>query len=883
MRAFKPALLSLFIFCSVFTYAQDKPGQVNGIVVNSEKLPVTDVTIQVLNEGHQVVSNRVLTDAKGAFLIKNLSLGNYWLTLSYVGFEPLNIKFILTAEKPKIRLADIVLEEASRGLNTVEIKGKVSSIRVKKDTTEYNAKSYKTREGDMLEDLLKRLPGVQVDRDGKITTQGEVINRITLNGKEFFTGDPLIATKNLPVDIIDKIQVIDQKSEQAQLSGIDFGKKTKIINVTTDENKNKGFFGKQSVGYGTNERYEVKLNGNYFNDQEQITLLGALSNVNSHAASGQITPGVSSTNHSGINYSNRFKKGTQLNFSYDLDHSDQYLTKVSETKTVYDSFTQVNLNNSAARDLRNNHRFNFMLDTKLSPTVNVRIQPSIFLNNYHNNIIMDYSNTSISSLIKGTQDQNRIGTTPVGANTLQLSKKFAKVGRTLSVKVVSSINKINENFYTLRNEGLESATDKGQSTDLETINQKLLNAEQRFNNNFTMLYTEPISNNNLIGLSYTNGYSSLIADRLTFDFNPITNDYDQGNQQFTSLFKNQMFSQVTGLNFARSGARYNLQLNLSAQFTNQKNRIKNQKFFNLVPAAELNFQFTGSKRMSIRYEGRTNQPDISQVLPGTDNTDNNNQQFGNAALKPSYTHAVNLSFNNFIAESNKVIFFNANLSQTGANIVPSVSYDTTSRKNIIQFVNATKSYSGMISGLYGFSMVDDNKLNLNIGFNSMLNSMSSFSNGRNNITNTWAINNNYRLNGQFNDFDVNINAALTYSLLTYSIHKINQQYVNYTAGIDANYLFPGDIRFTADLNYNKTDGVGEGFDIVIIPVNLSLSKQFLKSRAFMIGVSVNDLFKQNKGLYRSTNELSVTNANFNVLSRYFMLSLSYTISKFSKS
>ena len=883
MCAFKPVLLSFFLFINVLVYAQGKPGQVSGQVVDSQNRSIGDVAIQVFMGEHQVLAKQVYTDPDGMYLIDHLVLGTYRLKFSYLGLESLVVNFLITAEKPKIELSDIVLAEDSKGLNTVEIKGTISPVRVKKDTTEYNAKYYQAREGAILEDLLKRLPGVQVDSDGKITTQGEVINRITLNGKEFFTGDPLMATKNLPVAIIDKVQVIDQKSKIAELAGIDFGEKTKMINIITDKDKNKGFFGKQSAGYGSNDRYEFKLNGNYFDDQEQFTLLGAIGNVNSQASSGQVTPGVSNITQSGVNYSNRFRKGAELNFSYDFDDADQHLSKTAETNTVYDSFTQVNLNKSIAQDLRTGHRFNFMLYSPLAPGVGIRIQPSISLNAYRNKMVTEYHNTSTNSLIDGNQDQNRIGKTPIGTNTLQLSKKFAKVGRTLSMNVVSSIHQTNESFYTIRKEELKNALGQNQSSDFEVINQQLLYAEKKINNTAMLLYTEPVSNNSLVGLSYSNGYSSSVGNRLTFDFNPLTNHYDQGNEQFTSLFKNETFIQLTGLNFSRSGRKYNLQINVNAQFTNQKNRIKNQQFFSLVPDAELSLQFTEAKRMSIRYDGKVNQPDLSQVQPGADNTDNNSQQFGNAALKPSYTHAVNVSFNNFIAAQNKVVFINANFSQTGESIVPSVSYDTTSRKNVIQFVNAQKSYSGIMSGLYGFPIADHNKLNLNIGLNTLLHSMSSFSNGQDNRINNWVVNNNYRLNGHFNDFDVNINAALTYNILTYSIRRDNnQQYLNYMAGVDASYLFPKNIRFTADLSYNKTDGVGEGFDVTVIPVDLSLGKQFLKSKAVMVSFSVKDLFNQHKGVGRNTNAHSVTYTNFNVLGRYYMLSLSYSINRFSK-
>ena len=881
MCAFKPGLLFLLTFFNLFTYAQDKTGQVSGKVVDAEHSPITDVRIQVFHAGNQLAVKQVLTNTEGAYLIDNLAWGVYQLRFSYLGLETQTVDFSLNAEKPQVSMHSIALMEESKGLNTVEIKGAVNPVRVKKDTTEYKAKYYTTREQAILEDLLKRLPGVQVDSDGKITTQGEVINRITLNGKEFFTGDPLMATKNLPVAIIDKVQVIDQKSELAELSGIDFGKKTKMINIITDQDKNKGFFGKLSAGYGSDDRYEFKLNGNYFNDEEQVTLLGALSNVSSHASSGQLTPGLSNTAQSGLNYSNRFKKGTELNFSYDLDDADQQVNKVTETKTVYHDFTQVNSGKSVAHDLRKGHRFNFMLLAKLSPSVSFKLQPSVSLNDYETSMQSEYSNTSAGSFISGNQDQQRLGKSPVGSNTLQLSKKFAKPGRTLSLNVASLVNKRDEDFYTIRNEALDKTSNGSQSSALEVVNQKLFYAESRFNNSATVLYTEPVSSNNLIGLSYTNGYSSANGNRLTFDLNPLTNTYDRENEQFTSLFKNEIFIRSAGLNLAHSGRKYNFQINLNAQDIRQKNKVKNQRFFNVLPAATFDYQFAEAKRMSIRYEAKVNQPDLAQVQPGTDNTDNSYRQFGNAGLKPSYTHALNMSFNNFIAENNRVVFLNANLSQTGENIVPSVSYDTTSRKNVIQFVNAQNSYSGMISGLYGFSVADNDDLKLNIGLNTLLNSISSFSNGQDNRTNTWVINNNYRLNGQFDDFDINIHTALTYNALTYSIGSDNnQQYLSYMAGVDASYLFPGQTRFTADINYNKTKGAGRGFDLTLVPVNLSLAKQFFKSKAAMLSFSVKDLFNQNKGVMRNTNEHSVTNSNFNVLGRYFMLTASYTINKF---
>jgi len=249
----KHLLLIALIFISFSSYSQSKNGSVTGKVVNTkDNLPIDYASVAVKSLTDSSVAGVTNTQTDGSFSIKGLAPGPYRLTVAYLGLKNVNREFTVTAAVPAVNLGNVGMENTGVELNTVVIKGVVTPVVVKTDTVEYNASAFKVRENAVVEDVLKKLPGVEVAKDGSIKAQGETVTRVRVDGKDFFGNDPLLATKNLPAEMIDKIQVIDLMSDQSQFTGVDDGNREKIINITTKKDMKNGYFGNSSVGYGTN-------------------------------------------------------------------------------------------------------------------------------------------------------------------------------------------------------------------------------------------------------------------------------------------------------------------------------------------------------------------------------------------------------------------------------------------------------------------------------------------------------------------------------------------------------------------------------------------------------------------------------------------------------
>ncbi|MDB5020428.1 MAG: hypothetical protein JWQ28_1555, partial [Pedobacter sp.] len=265
----------LLLFCGYSAVAQRNDGSVTGRIINGkDKTPIDYGSIAVKSLKDSSVVGTISTNKDGSFSISGLTSGSYRLYAAYLGLRNATKEFTISSESNKVNIGDLALEDTGLDLKTVEIKGDAPPVVVKKDTLEFNAGSFKVRENAVVEDVLKKLPGVEVAKDGTVKAQGESVTRVKVDGKEFFGSDPLLATKNLPADMIDKIQIIDQMSDQAQFTGVDDGNREKVINITTKKEKKNGFFGNSSVGYGSDDRYDANLNVNRFKGEEQMSVIG---------------------------------------------------------------------------------------------------------------------------------------------------------------------------------------------------------------------------------------------------------------------------------------------------------------------------------------------------------------------------------------------------------------------------------------------------------------------------------------------------------------------------------------------------------------------------------------------------------------------------------
>lgn len=906
----KNLLLIVFLIFSVSSYAQVKNGSVSGKVVNAkDQLPVDYASVAVKSLKDSSVAGVINTEANGAFVIKGLAPGPYRITVAYLGLKNINKEFTVSAANPVINLGTLAMDNTGFDLNTVVIKGVVTPVVVKTDTVEYSASAYKVIENAVVEDVLKKLPGVDVAKDGSIKAQGETITRVRVDGKDFFGNDPLLATKNLPADMIDKIQVIDLLSDQAQFTGVDDGNREKIINITTKKDKKNGYFGNSSVGYGTDDRYDVNLNVNKFNKEQQFSVIGQFNNVNKQnfgagggvgngggggggggrfsVASGAPPQGITNTNAFGINFADVYTDQTKITASYFFNKTSLFNDQTSSIQNLLgdNNKTTFNQNLNSTTDSRN-HRFNFLIDTKIDSSMSIRVQPTITYTESGTGQNTDYVNDYSKYQTVGTQGYNTNSSTPVIGNNILLRKKFAKKGRTLSLNINTSINDNDSKIYN----DINNVTTKGDTVTNAITNQLNKQNSHAISNTSRLVYTEPLSKTLNLELNYQNLYSFSNSERYNFNFNPVTSQYDIPDFTYTNTYENRTLTNAVGASINKNTDKYNWNIGVGVQNTDRRNEnlttgnIINQNFYNIIPTAQLRYKFSKSKRLVFRYRGSTAQPSIAQIQPIPDNTNTQTVPIGNPGLKPSFTNNLTVLYNNFDFAKTRSLFIFANISQTfnafGNNTkLINAPNDPNFGKLSVTPVNVDGVYQGTLGSSLGLPIIKENKLNLNIDLGGTYARGVNFTNSLENITNDLSITNKYRLVSSMDKLDLTASIAGSLNRATYSAQSSsNTTYYTLNPAIDVSYMFPGNIRLAVNVDYYQNTGRGPGYDTNFTIMNGYVSKQFFKNRG-TFKIAVNDALNQNQGISRTSGNNTITDLRYNVLQRYYMFSFTYSLSR----
>jgi hypothetical protein len=900
----KHTILILLLFSGYVVQAQTKNGVVRGKVTNSkDQKPVDYASVAVRNLADSSIAGSMNTSAAGTFEIKGLQPGKYRLMVAFLGLKSVNKDFTITAALPAVNLGEIIMEDTGVDLATVEIKGAATPVVVKKDTLEFNAAAFKVRENAVVEDVLKRLPGVEVGKDGAVTAQGEKVTRVRVDGKDFFGGDPTLATKNLPADMIDKIQVIDMMSDQSQFTGIDDGNREKVINITTRKDKKNGFFGNSTAGYGSDERYDVNANVNKFKGNQQISAIAQFNNVNKQnfgdfagggsgrryqsQEGGASQPGVTTTSAAGINFADLYTDGTEIGGSYFFNRTSLFIDQNSLRQNLLGNQTTTFDEDLLSTTKKTNHRFNFTIDTKLDSSTSIRVRPEInFVQtdlSRTNNYINDYgSRTTV-----GNQKFSTKSTTPNVNNNILLRKRFEKRGRTLSLNLNTSINNSDsDNYNYISNQTTDAAGVTNELTD--QLNDQ---TSESFGHSSRLVYTEPVGKNGLsLEMNYENRYNYDISKRFAYDFNPVTSKYDIIDTRYTNTFENTTWTNALGASLNKYAVKYQWNIGLGVQNTDRENLNLStddkytQNFYNFVPTAQYRYTFSNSKRLSIRYRGNTQQPSISQIQPIPDNTNTQSIPIGNPDLKPAFTNNLMVFYNNFDFAKFRSLFLFASLSQTfngfGNNsMLIEDANDENRGKIAVKPVNVDGVYEARLGSNVGLPMITGNKLNLNISLRGGYQRGVNFTNSIENITNDFNITHGYKLVSSLDKFDINAGINGSLYRATYSAQPgSNTTYYTLNPTLDISYLFPGNIRLAVDLDYFQNTGRGANFDTKFTLLNSYISKQFFKNRG-TFKLAVNDALNQNQGISRTSGNNTITDLNFNVLKRYYMLSFTYSLNK----
>ncbi len=877
--------------------------------------PLNAATVSLVYAKDSSLVSFSRTNEAGVFNFKNVSPGAYLISVSYVGYIPKWVP-VLTATEKTVEMGLIYMNDVNT-MSTVTVTARRPPVVINGDSVEFNSENFKTAPNAVVEDLLKKMPGMEVDKAGGITVNGKKVTKVFVNGKEFFTGDPMMATKNLPADAVDKIQVYDRKSDQAMFTGIDDGSEETAINLKLKKDRNKSTFGKLNAGAGTPSVFDAQGNVNVINNEEQFSAIGGANNTNRQNFSGRNivnfsgggggrpgagggvsvnfsggsgetdanAQGIAETYSIGGNYSNLLNdKKTEFNANLSVSDVTRNNNSSSFTQnlTPGNAFNRISNSNSIAGNKQQN--FGSTIDHKVSDNFSFRFTPSLGLQqttNYSEDSTETYltngnllnSNTTIASSASDAVN---------AASTLLLRKKFAKKGRTLSSTITQSFNRSNStgNQFT---EQLSYLNDK--LTNDSILDQQNTRKGENSSYSANLIYTEPLGKKSLLEFNTYLSKSIGSSSRRIFDRNNATDTYDLLNTRLTNEFNSEYTYSGGGMSYRANQKKYNFSTGVSLQRAvldgeniSAKTKLS-QSFQDILPNATFRYNFSQTKIFNLDYRTSTNQPSITQLQPVLDQSNINRQSIGNPDLKRSYVHNLNIRFFSSKILAGKSFFSTLNASTTNNSIV---NYDSVlpNRTILTRPVNVNGAYRINGSMNYGFG-IKKLKSRLSFGLNAGLNNNISYANGVLNTIVTKSTGPSMTYSYIVDDvIDINLTARYSFSNTNNAVNPtLNTNFLTKVFGADMTNYLPFNIVLNQSFNYAINTGRAEGFNTAIPIWNASFSKFFLKNKRAEIKMSAFDLLNKNIGISRNVSQNQIVDRSYNVISQYFLLSFTYSLQK----
>lgn len=912
---FKTILLLIFSFLIIGQIAAQKvTGAITGTVVDSSTLQKIDgATVSVLSLKDSSLIAFTLSNKNGKFAINNIAEGNYIAIISHLGLESHYEAFTIDAKKDETVLGNINLVKRYTELGEVVVQN-IIPIVVNGDTVQFNASAFKTKLNATVEDLIKKLPGLQVDKEGNIIAHGKDVHKVLVDGKEFFGTDPKLATRNLTADMIESVQVFEDMSEQAKFTKIDDGNRSTTINLKLKKDKKKGSFGRALVAAGTEDRYEGNFSLNKFNDDQQFSLLANANNVNkggmSQASPGNYSgsgmqvgavPGGSGVNRSissGLNFRNDIGNKLRLNGSYFFNNNnlqDQQQTYrksffPGDSVTLYSGITSL-------KSMNQNHRFNFRVEFMLDSMNSILYIPALNIQRTEN-----FDNDS-SYVITSKPGYEYLSLTNRNINTQILDgnyftqnflyrKKFKKPGRTFTLGWNNAFSKSKDLGYSKSPYNLynpDGSLDRFSDQDQQSRRNIKSN-----NNVLSASLTEAIGNNKLLELNYAYTFNQNTSDRQTMDYNLNSKKYDISNLALTNNFENDYTASRIGANFRIHRDKFNLQLGGGVQLSELSSNsyraitgndsLTKQRYTNIFPTASLRYSPEKNKNVGFNYRGRSKQPSIIQLQDVEDVSNPLQVYTGNPMLDQEFNHSVSLNYTSFNKSSFKYASYNLNVTATDNKIVNSID---SARRGVqtIQPVNMDGAFNISSLATFGFPFKNSKLAGSNINFTSSLSYNRSISMlyKKLNIGKTITASQHAGFNFNFNEkLDLGINAQIAYNRVSYSVNTfLNDDYLTQTYSTNLTWFLPLHFILQTEMDFYINSGRSEGFNQRYKTWNGYIAKQIFENNQAEIRFSVNDILDQNKNIERFNGENFIEDTRSNVLQRYFMLGFMYNLSRLS--
>ena len=896
-------LILLFLFSlDAFAY------NISGTVTDTEGEPLIAASIRLLAARDSSAVNGVVTDVDGKFLLKNVNNGRYILEASYVGYESSYVNTRVASAN--VSLDTIKLGQSSIMLKETTVVGIKTPITVKEDTVEFNADSYRTAPNAVVEDLLKRLPGVEVGSDGSITANGQTVKKILIDGKEFFSDDPTVASRNLPVDMVDRLQVVNRKSDLARLTGVDDGEDETVINLTVKKGMQNGWFGNVEAGYGTDDRYKASFNVNRFWNGNQITFIGGANNVNdlgfTDGTSGRFRRfggerGITKSQAFGVNFNVGREEIIRFGGNVMYSRSDRNTDQRTDRQYLFADSTSYYNSTKTARDIGNNLRADFRIQWKPDSVNSFDFQPN-FSYNHSNSWSLDSTLTSAgdarrSPVTRSINDQASHGDSWEFGGRLIYNHQFrSRPGRSMSVFV-------NYRFSNVREKSTNYSWNKFfQLNDSVDIYDQFADNHTWSNSiSSRVSWTEPLGNprnGNFLTLAYRFQYRWSDADKLTYE-HPVT--FPEGwdgpfiidpelvfSESLSNRFRNDYMNQDIRVGFKHVARKSSVDVGLSAvpsmmkseDLINSSKNIPERWVWNYAPFLRYRWKASNTKSLNVDYMGRSSEPTIAQLQPVEDISDPLNIVKGNPDLSPSFTHNLRLRFQNFNPQAQRSIMAMVDARLVQNSIVSNTQFDpnTGGRYTTYDNVNGVWNIRGMNMVSFPFR----NKL---WTFNNFLmlyysNSV-GFNNGLRNRSGSFMANESFGIAFRPDNLEFEIRPRYSLQTVSNSLPNTAGNTVHtYGGSFNATYNIPIGLVLATDLNFSATRGYAAGYDENKWMWNASVTYQFLRSRQASVSVKAYDLLRQNSNISRNITANYIDDSSVNTLGRYFMVSFAYKFNTF---
>jgi len=892
-------LLVCFLF-SFFGFSQKM--NISGVVFDTTgNKRLANISVLTVRIKDSLLLNFTRTKPDGSFELTNFPIDTFSLIIEHPEYEAKTYYIIGHKGNLEINIPRIQLNAFTKDFEEVVVFANKNPIFYRGDTLVYVADSFKVGENAVVEDLLKKLPGIKVNEDGTLTSQGKDISQVLVDGDEFFGSDPTIATRNLGAKSISSVQVYEKKNENSKV-GED--EKIQVLDLKLKDDAKKGYFGKISgasdfAAFNKDAFYEGEMLFNKFNNKQKISLFLLSSNTpksnfgfrdmnkfgleNERNASGMSmfnqgnqanTSGIPQTLKAGIYYSDKIGKTGKIGFNYSYSESNLIANSNSSSQyfladTTY--FLRDTIQNTSHNQ---SHRFNLTYSVNLDSLTFIEFKPNLnfdFANSDDNNTTGFFGETnsqSLETVIKNTNESKGLSSN----SQALIRRKFMKKNRELELKYILgfSDNETAGNLLT--------TTDKILLNTSDTINQKKNNDNSSISNYGILSYTEPLSDNWKLQFEYLfeNGFNK--QDKKTFNRGdgsyselvvPLSNIFDNSRIQHRlsaiGVFEKKSHVVTGGLGI-RNIAIENFNIITSA--------VINQNFNNLLPRLSYQYKPSMSKRMGIYYTTSSSQPSINDLQPVVDNSNPNRTQEGNPDLQPNYVHNLNGNFNTWQALSGRYIWSGFNASVTNNAFANSTTYDIFGR-TVSKTVNVDGNLFGNVYLGAGIPFLS-RKLEIEPNANASYNRYTNFINTEKNITQNTSFSGGLDFSLQLDSLEITIGNTYSYTNPVSSLSSVsNKPYSSQRYEFDLEWQLKRHIKLKIDANYTINSQRAEGFNRNIFIVNAELSKAFLKTENLIIALAGNDLLNQNLNLSRQVNGNIVTDNYTSIISRYFLLKLTY--------